>query len=264
MTVKKTAILALSGGLDSSSLLLHLLREQYEVHAISFLYGQKHQVELEKAQELIGYLREHQLSVKHSLLHLEGLKALLFSALTTESAEIPEGHYSQESMRVTVVPNRNKIFLSILQAAALSHANLHQEPVKIALGIHAGDEHTYPDCRGDFITQDFAAFHSGNWQSTKVEPYLPYLNYVKYDILKDGMRSCEVLGLSFDEVYRRTITSYHPNARGISDYKSGASVARIEAFMQLNRQDPITYADDTGLVTWETVQQYVSAVLKHP
>lgn len=257
----KFACLALSGGMDSSSLLIHLLARDYEVTAISFLYGQKHNVEIECAKKITDYLQKNGHPVHHHLVELAGLENLLFSALIEGGNDVPEGHYSEENMRATVVPNRNKIFISILQSAALSIALEQAKPVVVAMGIHAGDQTTYPDCKQEFIDLDYQAYLIGNWDASQVSNYLPYIDYDKFKILQDGLESCSRLKIDFDEFYKRTITSYKPDHSGISDYKSGASVARIEAFLKLNRIDPIPYADETGLVGWDTVSTHVRQVL---
>jgi 7-cyano-7-deazaguanine synthase len=176
-------------------------------------------------------------------------------------------------MKETVVPNRNKIFSSIIQAVALSIADKNNTECAIAMGIHAGDHAIYPDCRQEFRDVDFEAFKAGNWDSELVYHYTPYLEVNKFDILEDGQRSCDILGLDFDEVYKRTNTSYKPMIHTVrindetsyegwfSDYKSAASVERIEAFIKLGRPDPVAYADETGPVTWEVAKDAVVKLL---
>jgi 7-cyano-7-deazaguanine synthase len=289
----KKAVLSLSGGMDSSSLLLHLLANGYEVTALGFDYGQKHKVELERATSLVQYINsycvvdeesktvEYPYNVKHQIIKLDGLSQLLNSSLVEGGQDVPEGHYEQDNMKETVVPNRNKIFSSLIQAVALSVATKNigddcavGEPVAIAMGIHAGDHAIYPDCRQEFRDVDFEAFKAGNWDADLVYHYTPYLEVNKFDILEDGQRSCDILGLDFDEVYKRTNTSYKPifiyeeytkdgYAVGswYSDYKSAASVERIEAFIKLGRPDPVAYADETGRVTWEVAKAHVEKVL---
>jgi 7-cyano-7-deazaguanine synthase len=139
------------------------------------------------------------------------------------------------------------------------------------MGIHAGDHAIYPDCRQEFRDADFEAFKTGNWDADLVSVYTPYLDVTKFEILEDGLRSCEALGLDFDEVYKRTNTSYKPifirhswsdtQGNWYSDYKSAASVERIEAFIKLGRPDPVEYADETGPVDYETARIYVEQVL---
>jgi len=281
--MSKKAVLSLSGGMDSSTLLLHLLANGYEVTALGFDYGQKHHVELDRAKSLVAYLNEKGQPVKHQIIKLDGLQNLLHSALVTGGNDVPEGHYEQDNMKETVVPNRNKIFASLIQAAALSIATKgDKQEVAIAMGIHAGDHAIYPDCRQEFRDADFEAFKIGNWDSELVSVYTPYLEGNKFTILEDGLACCEKLGLDFDQVYKRTNTSYKPIfiaamshtdqitgkvtaltevGTWYSDYKSAASVERIEAFIRLGRPDPVNYADEDGPVSWEVAKAAVEQVL---
>ena len=293
---KDSVVVSLSGGMDSSTLLLRCLKEYKNVTAISFDYGQKHRVELERAQSLVNYINESPTRIFHhdrapggfeeiyplvqyQVIKLDGLSQLLNSALVTGGTEVPEGHYAEENMKATVVPNRNKIFASIVQAVALSIATQRNETCDIALGIHAGDHAIYPDCRQEFRDADDKAFRIGNWESERVGYFTPYLQGNKYTILKDGEELCKDLRLNFDEVYSRTNTSYKPiqhliqydkdgkswfEKEWFSDYKSASSVERVEAFIKLRRPDPVSYADEYGPVTWEHVVEYVKKVLaKH-
>ena len=256
----KHVVVSLSGGMDSSTLLLRCLKEYDTVTAISFDYGQKHRVELERAQSLVDYLC-YKYDIKYRVIKLDGLTDLLNSALVTGGADVPEGHYAEENQRQTVVPNRNKIFASIVQAVALSVANRTEENCDIALGIHAGDFGVYPDCRQEFRDADDQAFRLGNWDAEMVGYFTPYLYGDKFTILQDGEVLCEELGLEFDEVYKRTNTSYKPYPSGNSDYKSASSVERVEAFIKLGRKDPVIYEDETGVVSWEKVIDHVQKVL---
>ena len=257
--MKKQAVLSLSGGMDSSTVLLHLLAKGYEVTAVSFDYGQKHKVELERAQDLVNYInlsRINESNINYKTIKLDGLVELLNSNLVEGGDEVPEGHYEEDNMKDTVVPNRNKMFSSIIQAVALSIANEKNCPVEIAMGIHAGDHAIYPDCRQEFRDADYNAFVEGNWDANKVTYYTPYLKGDKFDILKDGEVCCEKLGLDFDGVYKRTNTSYKPRAEGLSDYKSASSVERIEAFLKLGRKDPVEYVDG-----WDIAKTHVEELL---
>jgi 7-cyano-7-deazaguanine synthase len=289
--MKKQAVLSLSGGMDSSTLLLRLLADGYEVTALSFDYGQKHNVELERAQSLVNYLNSQctenncygGCKITYQVIKLDGLSQLLNSSLVTGGADVPEGHYAEENMKATVVPNRNKIFSSIIQAVALSVAEQKNTECAIAMGIHAGDHEIYMDCRQEFRDADFEAFKLGNWGAEKVVFYTPYLDTDKFGILKDGVVCCETLGLDFNEVYSRTNTSYKPIQlandnttelydketfapkypfKWYSDYKSASSVERVEAFIKLGRPDPAEYADKNGPVTWEHVVNEVTKVLE--
>jgi len=286
----KHAVLSLSGGMDSSTLLLHLLANGYQVTALSFDYGQKHKIELQCATDLVKYINDragqivgdkahlNYFPVTHQIIKIDGLGQLLNSTLVEGGAEVPEGHYAAENMKETVVPNRNKIFSSIIQAVALSIADKNDTECAIAMGIHAGDHAIYPDCRQEFRDVDFEAFKQGNWGAERVTVYTPYLEVDKFDILKDGESCCECLNLNFDEVYSRTNTSYKPiliptpDPQGwlkhswYSDYKSASSVERIEAFIKLERKDPVNYAEilqngDVLPRTWEEVRTHVKAIL---
>ena len=272
----KHVVVSLSGGMDSSTLLLKALNEYETVTALSFDYGQKHRAELQRAQSLIDYLNDNcdendcykGCKINYKQIKLDGLVDLLDSALVEGGDEVPEGHYEQDNMKATVVPNRNKIFASITQAVALSVANKTGERTDIALGIHAGDHAIYPDCRQEFRDADDAAFREGNWGADMVSYWTPYLEGDKFTILQDGEILCEKLGIDFDEVYKRTMTSYKPiqihsneGDNWYADYKSASSVERIEAFIALGRPDPSQYADETGPVSYETARIYVEQVL---
>ena len=277
--------------MDSSTLLLHLLSTGYNVTCLSFDYGQKHKIELERAASLVeyinsdpsqGWLSKDYSKVKHQIIKLDGLSQLLNSSLVEGGNDVPEGHYAEENMKATVVPNRNKIFASIIQAVALSIAEQNNTECAIAMGIHMGDHSIYPDCRQEFRDADFEAFKLGNWGSEKVTISTPFLEVDKFDILKHGLECCTELGLDFDEVYKRTNTSYKPiyiphiavlntttgkyddvldKGNWYSDYKSAASVERIEAFIKLGRPDPVAYADETGPVSWEVARAHAEQVL---
>jgi 7-cyano-7-deazaguanine synthase len=283
--MSKHVVVSLSGGMDSSTLLLKCLKEYDTVTAISFDYGQKHRVELDRAQSLVEYINnqyewkeksiEYPYIVNYRQIHLFGLMDLLDSALVTGGDDVPEGHYAEDNMKATVVPNRNKIFASITQAVALSVAQRTGETCDIALGIHAGDHAIYPDCRQEFRDADDEAFRLGNWGSEKVGYFTPYLEGDKFTILQDGEKLCQALGLKFDEVYSRTNTSYKPiwkpnqklsgiSGNWYSDFKSASSVERVEAFIKLGRPDPVEYAyvDDKGEVVPVSWHYVVSAVEK--
>ena len=287
----KHVVISLSGGMDSSTLLLRCLKEYDTVTAISFDYGQKHRIELERAESLVDHINSNfekpievngetvYATIRYRQIKLDGLSSLLNSALVTGGDDVPEGHYAEENMKATVVPNRNKIFASIVQAIALSIADKTGENCDIALGIHNGDHAVYLDCRQEFRDADDAAFRIGNWGSEKVGYFTPYLEGDKFTILQDGEKLCDELGLNFDEVYSRTNTSYKPiyhsflytndqdeiieTSGWFSDYKSASSVERVEAFIKLGRPDPVGYADERGPVNWDHVVNEVTKVLEN-
>ena len=259
--MSKIAVMAFSGGMDSTGLLVHLLANDYEVHTLSYDYGQKHKLELDRAKANIAYLSENNIKVTQRIVDLQSAMSIFHSALTTEDYEVPEGHYEEENMVATVVPNRNKIFSSITQAVALSVANKTEEPCDIALGIHAGDHAIYPDCRQEFRDADYEAFQIGNWNAETVGFFIPYIDTDKLGILKDGQKLTKELELDFDQVYARTNTSYKPYPSGNSDYKSASSVERIEAFIALGVDDPVQYEDETGPVSYQVAKAHVEKLL---
>ena len=142
--------MSLSGGMDSTSVLIRLINEGYKIDCLSFNYGQKHVIEIEKAIENIAYLSREGYQVKHQIIDLTSAMSIFHSSLTDEEIIVPEGHYEETQMKSTVVPNRNAIFSSIIYGYALSIVAKEDINVKIALGVHSGDHAIYPDCRPEF------------------------------------------------------------------------------------------------------------------
>lgn len=235
------AVLCWSGGLDSTSLLMHLLAREVDVTALSFHYGQRHALELQRLQMNLRLFQESGLPVKWHLIDLSSLQPLLHSALTDPTREMPLGHYADESMRETVVPNRNAIFAAIAYAVALSWAERRKSAVSLSLAVHSGDHTIYPDCRPEFYGPLIAAFAAGNWNADRVWPYLPYLPADKAAILRDAVDSAGRLQVDFETVFANTCTSYLPDASGRSHGLTGADVERILAFHELGRIDPLDY-----------------------
>ena len=247
--MNKLAAISFSGGMDSTSLLLHLVNNNYTVYALTFNYGQKHLLEVEKAKNNIKYLHDNNISVKHKVINISDCVELLSSSLTTKSINVPNGHYEEENMKSTFVPNRNSIFTSILYGYGLSISKENNNSkILISLGVHSGDHTIYPDCRKEFYLKLFDAFKDGNWNSDKIKIYLPYINMNKTKILIDAKKSIKKLGLSFNEIFKNTLTSYNPDKNGISSGKTGSDIERILAFDNNGLIDPIKYVDD-----WETV-----------
>ena len=242
------AVMALSGGMDSTGLLLHLLAKGYKVSCLSYDYGQKHSIELTRAKDNIDYLKSKNLVVEHKMVDLSSAMSVFQSALTSDAIEIPEGHYEENQMKATVVPNRNAIFASILYGYALSIALEEETDVEIALGVHSGDHAIYPDCRPEFYESLEKSFDLGNWDSEKVSFNLPYINGDKVTILRDALVNCQKLDLDFDTVFANTNTSYNPDEKGRSSGSSGADVERILAFHAIGRIDPVEYVS-----SWEEV-----------
>ncbi len=240
--INKPAVVCLSGGMDSTSLLLNLLASGHSIFGISFRYGQKHAIELDFLSRNIEYLGGKGLIVRHEVIDVTSIGRLFHSALLQDDWQIPLGHYEQENMRETVVPNRNAIFASIAYGWALSIGNEHQQVVQLGLGVHSGDHAIYPDCRPEFYQDLWKAFQSGNWNSERVELFLPYLNIDKAAILRDAQRTAAELGLDFDLVFSNTLTSYLPGPGGVAHGLTGSDVERILAFHAIGRRDPIEYS----------------------
>ena len=241
-------VMALSGGMDSTSLLLRMLAQGGEVTCISYDYGQKHIIEIDRATANVDYLRSKGYNVEHIVADLSSVMSLFDSTLTDSERSVPEGHYEEEQMKQTVVPNRNAIFSSILYGYALSVSAKENVDVSVTLGVHSGDHAIYPDCRPEFYNELMRAFKTGNWGSERVTINLPYVDGDKESILRDALISCDSLGLDFDTVFRNTNTSYSPDESGRSSGKTGADVERILAFNAIGREDPVEYVDD-----WNTV-----------
>jgi len=240
--MKKLAVISLSGGMDSTSLLLNLLKNNYEVYALSFNYGQRHNIELERLQNNIDYLKEQNYKVEYNTIDVSILGKLYNSSLTGQS-EIPEGHYNDENMKSTVVPNRNAIFSSMIFGYALSLSTKNNNcGVDISMGVHNGDFSTYPDCRPEFHEELLKVFKLGNWDAENVNYYLPYINIFKKNILEDAIDSCKILKLEFDTIFKNTNTCYNPNKQGESCGKCGSCTERLESFQELNIIDPVTYS----------------------
>ena len=241
MTKKRRAVVCLSGGMDSTALLVRLLAEGRKVYGLSFDYGQKHRIELSRLKQNVDYLRTNGIELDSQILDMSKMGSLFHSALTDANWTVPTGHYEQENMKQTVVPNRNAIFSSIAYGYALSIAIEEDSEVDFSLGVHSGDHAIYPDCRPAFYEAIFNAFSIGNWESEKVFLNLPYLNMDKADILEDAGHAIEKLGLDFDTIFRNTCTSYQPDKDGKSHGLTGSDVERILAFQKYGRPDPVEY-----------------------
>lgn len=261
MIKKKIAVLSFSSGMDSTSLLMSLLAKDYEVKCMSFNYGQRHVLELERGTELVEYLKTKGYDIERTIVDLSILGKLYNSGLIGENTEAIVGHYSLESQKGTVVPNRNAIFASIVYGYALSLAQKFDTDTLIALGTHQGDYKLdpetgittgqYPDCSEEFKLALEHAFKIGNWDSDKVEYYAPYNFTDKIGVLRDGIQSCYKLDLDWKEIYKRTNTSYAPTVDGKAHGYTGADVERVLSFNSLGLVDPVEYVDG-----WETTLKY--------
>jgi len=215
----KKAVVVLSGGMDSTTLLYKAIAEGYEVFPISFNYNQKHKKELDCAKatcEKLGLVyKEADLSV---------LNDIAPSALTRDDWDVPEGHYADENMKQTVVPNRNMILLSLAAAYAMA-----LKADKLIYGAHAGDHDIYPDCREEFVLSMAGSIKKADWHYVQLDA--PFLNVDKGDIA--------ILGKYLDVDYSLTWTCY--KGKELACGKCGSCVERLEAFEKAGIEDPIKY-----------------------
>jgi len=238
----KKAILSLSGGLDSTCLLFDALSKEYEVRCYSFNYGQKHIIELEKVKKNIDLLKKNNFPVSHQIIDLRDCFSDSTSSLHSNvKINVPEGHYKEESMKSTVIENRNIIFAAILYGKALSWAKKSNDLVEIQLGIHAGDHSIYPDTTVESRLAAELCFKISNWDSEKVSYTAPFINLTKTEVLAIGINSINLLDLSPEIILSNTHTCYAPNEKGESCGKCGSCIERLEAFSNLNLKDPIKY-----------------------
>lgn len=253
----KYAVMSLSGGMDSTSLLLRLIRDGYQVSCYTYDYGQKHSIEIERAKDNIEYLNRKNIEVYHEIIDIKSAMMSFNSSLIDNESKIPEGHYESKQMKSTVVPNRNAIFSSILYGHALSISSKLNCDVIIGLGVHSGDHEIYPDCRPEFYNALDIAFRLGNWGSERISFHLPYLNGDKKTILSDALNCCTELGLDFETIFKNTNTSYNPDSQGRSSGKSGADIERILAFHEIGIKDPVEYTEG-----WNNVLKNALIILK--
>ena len=216
-------VIIYSGGMDSFTLLNDLIInskiDKKDIYVLSFFYGQKHRKELGKA-----CLVCKELDINIKVVDITYVGDLLDSSLTKESIEVPEGYYTDELMKHTVVPNRNMIMLSIAAGYAMTI-----EARTVFYAAHAGDHAIYPDCREGFVKAMSATLQVSHY--TPITIAAPYLTKTKADILKIGL----MLGLD----YSNTWTCYKGKAHACG--KCGSCVERLEAFKLNNAIDPILY-----------------------
>lgn len=213
------AVVVYSGGMDSYTVLHTALTEGKEVYALSFNYGQRHSKELDVAAAVCA---KH--GIPHKIVDISAINSLMAGSSLTSDIEIPEGHYAEDSMKNTVVPNRNMVLLSMAIAYAVS-----LEAPEVYYGAHSGDHHIYPDCRPEFVHAMNGVSKIANYEP--VEIVTPFLNSSKGEILAAG------LAMNLD--YADTWTCY--NGREQACGKCGACNERLEAFAEQGVVDPLPY-----------------------
>ncbi|MDN3652331.1 7-cyano-7-deazaguanine synthase QueC [Thalassotalea ponticola] len=211
-----------SGGMDSFTVLNKAVKEGYDVYALSFDYGQKHNKELMCAKEVCC-----DLNIPHKILDITSISSLFTSSsLVSSDVDVPDGHYEEENMKSTIVPNRNMILISLAIGYAV---DINAESVWY--GAHSGDHTIYPDCRPEFVKVMDEASKVANFEPVSV--YAPYLNTDKIGILKEGL----AMGLD----YSKTWTCYKGQAKACGT--CGSCVERLEAFEANDLQDPLLYSE---------------------
>lgn len=215
----KVALL-FSGGLDSTTLLYELLEEGHQVLPVSIHYGQRHWKELNASAFILQGL-----NIAPIRIELDVGRLLKGSSQTDKSVNVPEGHYADESMKTTVVPNRNMMMLSI--AGAIGIAN---DCSAVAYACHAGDHAIYPDCRPEFVNVMAEAFKLCHFDP--VQLLTPYLLLKKSDIVR--------IGSEISVPYQLTWSCYKGGSYHCG--KCGTCVERREAFVHAGVKDPTEYA----------------------
>ena len=209
--------------MDSTVLLYRLTKDGDELKALSINYGQRHSKEIEYAESIC-----RNLGVEHRVANLESISELLSgSALTSDDLEVPEGHYAEDNMKATVVPNRNMILLSVAAGWAIS-----SEFDRVAYAAHSGDHAVYPDCRNEFADALDATIRLADWR--EVSLYRPFVDSAKADLVKLGAE----LGVPFE----KTWSCY----KGLDLHcgRCGTCIERREAFHLAGIHDPTYYSAD--------------------
>lgn len=214
-----SVVVIYSGGMDSFTL-LHLARAKgYRVHALSFDYGQKHVRELECARRVCAGLQ-----IPHKVIDIRAMSEVMSGSSLTSDIPVPEGHYEEDSMKSTVVPNRNMILLSLATGYAVT-----VKAGAVWYGAHGGDHAIYPDCRPEFVSKMDAVCRVANYEPVAIEA--PFMAMDKGQILAQGLE----LGLDYSDTW----TCYNGRERACG--RCGSCVERLEAFAANGISDPVPY-----------------------
>ena len=224
---KQKAVVLVSGGLDSSTVLAMALQQGYQCYTLSFDYGQRHRSELEAAVRVSRLMNV----TEHKVVKLD-LGSIGGSALTDTNIEVPEKE--TEGIPVTYVPARNTVFLSI----ALGWAEVLGAR-KIFLGVNAVDYSGYPDCRPEYISSfesmaNLATRAGVEGQALTIEA--PLINLTKADIIRAG--------ISLDVDYSQTVSCYQANLDGLACGKCDSCRLRAQGFDQAGIADPTRYQNN--------------------
>ncbi len=215
-------VLILSGGVDSSTLLFYLINRDYEVHALTFYYGQKHLKEIEYAKRIVEYAKEIG-KITHRVVDISSIHDLISTGALTGDEPIPKTFYTEETQKITIVPNRNMILLSIAAGYAIKIG-----AKEVFYAAHRSDYSIYPDCRKEFVKAIDTAVYLGNlW--TPVEIRAPFIDMTKAEIVS--------LGLKLGVPYQLTWSCYEGRERPC--LSCGTCLERTEAFLLNNVRDPL-------------------------
>jgi len=230
----KTIVIC-SGGLDSVTLAhkISCSSDRDLMGLVAFDYGQRHKKELDYARHCADML-----GVSFSLLDLSHVGAMLSGSALTDDIDVPDGHYAEETMKATIVPNRNAIMLAIAYGVASARG-----AQAVATAVHGGDHFIYPDCRPGFIDA-FARMQNQALDGMgDIELYTPFVNISKADIVSAGA--------TFGVPFVQTWSCY--KGGHIHCGRCGTCVERREAFHLANVLDPTEYEDPDFWV--QTLQQ---------
>ena len=219
----KTLVIC-SGGLDSVTLAYQVAKERTLTRLLSFDYGQRHKKELDFAAA-----QADALGVPHLIVDISEVGRALTGSALTDDIDVPDGHYAEDSMKATIVPNRNAIMLSIAYGVASSNGD-----EAVATAVHGGDHFIYPDCRPAFI-ESFAAMQDHALEGvSKIQLFTPFVEKTKAEIVS--------VGAKLDVAFQNTWSCY--KGGDIHCGRCGTCVERREAFEISGAEDPTEYADN--------------------
>ncbi|WP_273791831.1 7-cyano-7-deazaguanine synthase QueC [Brucella anthropi] len=212
-----------SGGLDSVSLAYRVAAEHQLTALLSFDYGQRHKKELDSASACAK-----RLGVPHQVIDITSIGARLTGSALTDNVDVPDGHYAEETMKITVVPNRNAIMLTIAFGVAAA-----QGADAVALAVHGGDHFIYPDCRPGFIDAFQTMQNHALDGYANIKLLAPYVHVSKADIVVDGVK--------YGTPFAATWSCYKGGEHHCG--RCGTCVERREAFHIAGIEDPTPYED---------------------
>ncbi|MES2178927.1 MAG: 7-cyano-7-deazaguanine synthase QueC [Gemmatimonadota bacterium] len=227
----RKAVLLLSGGLDSTTMLALAIEQGFDVHAMTFRYGQRHASEIEAARRVA----RHYNVADHVIVDID-LRTFGGSALTAD-IDVPKDRDDDamaHGIPITYVPARNTIFLSFCLAWAEVLG-----ATDIFIGVNALDYSGYPDCRPEYV-QAFEAManlatRSGVEGTSRIRIQAPLLNLSKREIVQ--------LGSSLNVDYSITLSCYDPSADGVACGHCDACHLRLKGFTEAGASDPAPYVD---------------------